>query len=517
MRALERATFDAGTTEPALMERAGSAVARAAAEWLVQPRGRTLLVLAGKGNNGGDAMIAARILAREHGMQPQIYLAAPREGDPLLAWAHEDGAAVTLHDSRGRGDAQLRELLAGADVVLDGLLGIGARLPLRGAVDEILAICAEARTAGQRRIAVDVPTGVDADTGQADEHAFRADLTLSTGPAKPGLYLHPGAEYAGRVKALDIGLEKEEGHGALWRAEVGDVGRMLPRRPDDSHKGTFGKALIVGGSSRYVGAAYLAGAAAVRAGAGLVTLAVPSAARAALAGRSVETTYLPLPDDPAAPGALTPSHLDRLLEAAAGYDAVAIGPGMGDAPETRRLVPLFLAQLAKQNGSPPVVIDADALNALASLGEEDRPRPPKAGHWVLTPHPGEMGRLTGTSVKDVQADRLGMARDRARRWECTLLLKGAPSVIASPKGDAWLSGFANAALATAGAGDVLTGTITGLLAQGAPPLEAAVAGSYLHGLAAEVWRHRHGSAGLAVTDLAELLPDAMARIRSQAI
>jgi NAD(P)H-hydrate epimerase len=128
-----------------------------------------------------------------------------------------------------------------------------------------------------------------------------------------------------------------------------------------------------------------------------------------------------------------------------------------------------------------------------------------------------MGRLTGTSVKDVQADRLGMARDRARRWECTLLLKGAPSVIASPKGDAWLSGFANAALATAGAGDVLTGTITGLLAQGAPPLEAAVAGSYLHGLAAEVWRHRHGSAGLAVTDLAELLPDAMARIRSQAI
>jgi NAD(P)H-hydrate epimerase len=519
MRALERATFDAGTSASALMERAGTAVANAAAEWLVNPRGRTLLVLAGKGNNGGDALIAGRLLAQEHGMVPRIYLASDRGDDPLLAWAREAGVPLAIHQRHQPQARPLREWLRDADVVLDGLLGIGARLPLRGTVREILEACAEVERPGRRQIAVDLPTGVDADTGQADERAFHADLTLSTGPAKPGLFLHPGRACAGRVRPLDIGLaglagESEEA--PLWRAEAGDVAQLLPPRPDDSHKGTFGKVLVVAGSRRYVGAAYLAGAAAVRVGAGLVTLAVPAAAQAALAGQSVETTYLPLPDDPAAPGALTPGHLGSLLDAARSYDAVALGPGIGDDPATRKLVWLLLENLAQTPESVPVVVDADALNALAAEHEASRPRPAAAGNWVLTPHPGEMGRLAGLSVEEVQADRLRVAREHAGRWDCVVLLKGAPSVVATPDGRAWLSGFGNAALATAGAGDVLTGTIAGLLAQGCAPPAAAVAGSYVHGLAAELWRHRHGAAGLAVSHLAELLPQALHQLRSSA-
>jgi NAD(P)H-hydrate epimerase len=274
--------------------------------------------------------------------------------------------------------------------------------------------------------------------------------------------------------------------------------------------------LVIAGSRRYVGAAYLAGAAAVRVGAGLVTLAVPAATQAALAGRSVETTYLPLPDDPAAPGALTPGHLGSLLDAAGGYDALALGPGIGDDPATRKLVRLLLEHLAQTPASPPVVVDADALNALAAEQGASRPRPAAAGRWVLTPHPGEMGRLAGLSVKEVQADRLRVAREHAGKWDCIVLLKGAPSVVATPEGRAWLSGFGNAALATAGAGDVLTGTIAGLLAQECAPPAAAVAGSYVHGLAAEFWRHRHGAAGLAVSHLAELLPPALHHLRSSA-
>jgi NAD(P)H-hydrate epimerase len=290
MRTLERRAMAAGTTEAQLMETAGAAVAAAAAAWLANPRGRRVLVLAGRGNNGGDALIAARHLARHHGVACRVYLASDRGDDPWLAWARQTAAPVVVHTS-AQADV-LRQWLGEADVVLDGLLGIGGRLPLAGAVAEILEQCRDIRPAGQRRIAVDVPTGVHADTGDVDQRAFRADLTLATGPAKPGLFIHPGAACAGRVRALDIGLPAAAAEGGVWRLAPHEVAARLPARPDDSHKGTYGKVLVIAGSGRYIGAAYLSGAAAVRTGAGLVTLALPRHALAALAGRSVETTRL---------------------------------------------------------------------------------------------------------------------------------------------------------------------------------------------------------------------------------
>lgn len=509
MRALEREAFAHGVTEPQLMQIAGRAVARAAAEWLVKVEGCSVLVLAGPGNNGGDALIAARVLRQEYGAQPWIYLAFTRPADdPLLSWAREAGIPLMVH-APGEG-SRLREWLQAADVVLDGLLGIGSRLPVEGAIAEVLQLCRQLTPRGQRRIAVDVPTGVQADTGQTDGNAFRAHLTLATGPAKPGHFIHPGAEYTGRVRALDIGLPAalRESLAAppeapIRRVDAVQVAALLPARPDDSHKGTYGKALVIAGSSRYIGAAYLAAAAAVQVGAGLVTLAIPSAAQAALAGRSVETTFLPLPEDPAATGCLTPGHLGPLLAAAKEYDAVAVGPGLGSDAATQRLVLLLAEHLSTDSTAPPLLVDADGLNALA--GVPGWPHPADA-RWVLTPHPGEMSRLSGLSAAAVQADRLSAAQSRAQSWGQVVVLKGAPSIIAAPNMATHLNAFANAALATAGAGDVLTGVITGLLAQGCAPYDAALAGSYLHALAAELWRAEHGAAGLAASQLVEYIP-----------
>jgi ADP-dependent NAD(P)H-hydrate dehydratase / NAD(P)H-hydrate epimerase len=512
MRALERRAMDAGTSEAQLMQNAGRAVADALAAWLPRTQGRTLLVLAGKGNNGGDALIAAERLVRRHGMTARIYLLADRANDPLLAWARDSEGDVPVEVHAAAALKTLRACLSEADVVLDGILGIGARLPLTGAIAEILAAVRAAGRAGQRRVAVDVPTGVDADSGRADEHAFRADLTLATGPAKPGLFVHPGAECAGRVQALDIGLGEDPAReGQLRRLDAATVAGLLPPRPDDSHKGTYGKVLVIGGSARYTGAAWLTAAAAVRSGAGLVTLAAVPAVAHAAAARAAEITFLPLVDDPAAPGQLTPGHLGPLLDTALQYDAVAVGPGLGSVPETRRLVLLLAERLAVQEKAPAVLCDADALNALAAEGNWPRPR---EARWVLTPHPGEMGRLTDTDAGRVQADRLPLAREYAEKWGQALVLKGAPSIIAAPDGRVSLNPFANAALASAGSGDVLSGVTAGLLAQGLSPYDAACAGSYVHALAAELWRAEHGASGLAAGELVDYVPAAQRTLRS---
>lgn len=513
MRDLEQRAVSRGVSEAALMERAGTGVAHGAADWLGKVQGRRLLTLAGAGHNGGDAIIATRVLSAQHGAEPRLFLTADRGADPLLEWARQAGVPLTTISAPGGGLETLRRWIAEADVVLDGVLGIGGRLPLHGEIAAVLQACRDVAPRGQRRIAVDVPTGVQSDTGQADQRAFRAQLTLATGPAKPGLFIHPGAEHAGRVRAVDIGLQATDEAPPVMRLEATAVARTLPSRPDDSHKGTYGKVLVVAGSARYVGAAYLAAAAAVRSGAGLVTLAVPAAAQGALAGRSVETTYLPLPESSDAPGALTPAHAGAILHAAADYDAVALGPGIGAHPATRQLVLDLAIGLAECAAPPFVVIDADGLNALA-----DAPawHGPPGTRWVLTPHPGEMGRLRRVATRDVQGDRLTTARQSARDWGQVVVLKGAPSIMAAPDGRANLNAFANAALATAGSGDVLTGTIAGLLAQGLDPFSAASAGCYLHALAAELWRVRHGAAGMAVAHLTELLPAAQRHLRALA-
>jgi NAD(P)H-hydrate epimerase len=354
--------------------------------------------------------------------------------------------------------------------------------------------------------AVDVPTGLDADTGAVDQHCVAADVTLTLGFSKLGLHIWPGSEYAGEVDVLDIGLDPElsgsiptELMTAAWaRAD-------LPQRPPVSNKGTFGRVMVVAGSASYTGAAVLACLGALRAGAGLVTLAATAAVRSAVAAHLPEVTYLPLSEEAGLPG---PGAGDEVARQIAGYDALLIGPGLGLSPQAQALVRGLLTSPAIAGLA--AVIDADALNALArQVGWAEH----MTCRAVLTPHPGELARLAGTSIEAVQAGRLSVARERAAAWGHTVVLKGANTVIARPDGAALVSPFANAVLATAGTGDVLAGTIAGLLAQEVGGFEAAGVGVYLHAAAGDDLSHTYGPSGMLASELGGAIARRAAMLR----
>ena len=400
-------------------------------------------------------------------------------------------------------------------MVVDAILGIGASPPLRGPAQEVLAAVRQARRdTWPRTVAVDVPSGIDSDSGQADPVAFAADTTISTGPAKLGLYLPPAAGLVGRIRSVDLELSAE----MLVAVPVSTVlatapalATHLPPRPSSSHKGTFGKALVVGGCVQYTGAPGLAARAAGRVGAGLVSLGLAASIQPIVGATLLDATYWPLPDGTT--GYLGPPAAAPLLAAAESYNAVLIGPGLGRAPGVDEFVAAVVRGLTVQREQPQaVVVDADALNALAGMAIWSDLVP---GRCILTPHPGEMARLVGCSVAAVQARRVPIAREAAQRWQQIVVLKGAPTVVATPDGLVTVLPFANPALATAGTGDVLAGTIVGLLAQGVTPHAAARLGVWLHGIAGERVRAQFGVAGAAASDLLPQLPAAICHLRGR--
>ncbi|MBM3947346.1 MAG: NAD(P)H-hydrate dehydratase, partial [SAR202 cluster bacterium] len=357
-------------------------------------------------------------------------------------------------------------------------------------------------------LALDVPSGLNADTGQVDPVCVPAHVTAALGVPKAGLYKFPGADYAGQVRVVDIGIPTEclDEVDPAELLDRGWVNSVLPVRRRDSHKGSHGRVLVVGGSQSYIGAAYLACSAAARSGCGYVTLAAPFRVQAIVASRLAEATYLTLPET--TPNSLSPETARVLRQALTDYDALLIGPGLGQHPSVAAVVRNTL--LGGPPLTAPVVVDADALNVLSQTPEWwTRFQTPA----VLTPHPGEMGRLVDKPIEHVQQDRWGRAAESAEEWDVTLALKGAFTVVASPQGKLRVSPFANPALATAGTGDVLAGVIAGLLAQGLSPFDAAAAGVYLHGLAGEFLREQHGEAGGVASDLLPLLPRALRAAR----
>ena len=372
---------------------------------------------------------------------------------------------------------------------------------MTGRLAGLISAANAARTAGAKVVAVDLPSGLSADTGQVLGVAVRADATVTFGYLKRGLVLHPGAALAGRSEVVDIGLpracEAALGPPCELLEEDGVLG-LVPRRPPDAHKGTMGHVLVVAGSADKPGAAALACLGALRSGAGLVTLATRAGGHA-VARRYPEIMGETLAGD----GPLAPADLDALLAAAEGKDALAIGPGIPRGEGTAELLGQLLQAL-----DVPVVLDADALNALAT-----RPDLLKgaAVDLVLTPHPGEMARLTGGTVAEVQADRLGVASDFARRNDAYLVLKGSRTVIADPDGALAVSPTGNAGMATGGSGDVLSGIIAALMAQGVAPGSAARVAVYAHGLAGDLAAARTGQAGLVATDLAGALCEVWTR------
>jgi NAD(P)H-hydrate epimerase len=556
MRAIERAADARGHTYAAMMEHAGRAVAERVKQLLAgieQPR---VAVLVGPGNNGGDGLVAARILAQEvPGASVGAFLLKERgDDDPVFVAAREAGVFIAdATNDKTAGYRVLQNLVANADVLIDALFGTSLRLPIKGDAAKVLqavhkaialrradrpapilvtpAHPADRRDAGPVIVAVDCPSGLDCDTGELDANALHAHETITFAAAKPGLLTFPGAEAVGTLYVADIGLPPrlpELDEIALTLVDAAEVRARLPRRPLDSHKGTFGKAMVVAGSLNYTGAAYLAAAAAYRVGAGLVTVGAPQIIVPTLAGMLPEATWLLLPHDL---GVINEAAVKVLRDELEGYTALLLGPGFG----REEVTGLFLRELLRPeeeirhsraigfvptepqlnappppNPLPPLVIDADGLNLLAEMDDWPRLIPPGT---ILTPHPGEFARLARLERDEVRANRLALAQAKAAEWNCVLVLKGAFTVIAAPDGRAAVEPFATPALARAGTGDVLAGAIVGLLAQGLEPFDAALAGAYLHGLAgvlaAELW---DTTASVTAGDVLELLPEAVALV-----
>ena len=525
MQALEAASEQFGVSTDALMENAGLACACYIRDYMGGAAGRPVLLLIGPGNNGADGLVIARHLQR-WGADALCYIARGRPvEDPKMALAAEYQIAVA-HSENDPGYHLLQSWLSRSSIVVDAILGAGRYRPLEGVVSDI-AECVNSHRQTARAtpiVAIDLPTGVNPDTGAADDRTIAADITLALCCPKLGIASFPGASLAGRVEVLEIGLPLDA-HGKFdlpvqWMSDSA-AADLLPHRPLDSHKGTYGHLLVVAGSRNFVGAAVLAATAAHRAGAGLVTLATPSSVYPIVASKLTETIHLPLPED--SDGRIHADAVDIIAQRVSGYSALAVGCGLGWSSGTTTFIERLLLsgqagesalnQHPRDGGNPlpPVVIDADGLNNLASCA--DWPTRLNA-QSVLTPHPGEMSTLTGLPTADIQTDRLSTALESARRWKQAVLLKGAHTIAFDPTGRQSVIPFANPALAAGGTGDVLTGIIGGLMAQGIAPYEAATLGAYLHGKSAETVSRRLGLSGVVASDLVNQVPLTMNQLRN---
>ncbi len=479
-----------------LMENAGRSVADAVERTFENLAGHAVLVVCGKGNNGGDGFVAARHLANRGILAHCILLGRASElrGD---ARANYDilvagGAEVTELDSAD----DLVPALVLHTVVVDAILGTGLDKPPRGLVAQAIEMI---DGAGLFTVAVDVPSGLDSTTGAVPGVAVHADLTVTMGLAKTGLWLYPGREYVGQLELADIGIPAPllDG-GDTFLPDDEAVAELLPQRTRHGHKGTFGTCLVVAGSQGFSGAASLAGAAAVRSGCGLVRLAIPSGIAPIVEARVFEPVKHPLPETSL--HTISSDAVPLVLELARSCDAIAVGPGIGTSDETRDFLLQLLPELDK-----PVVLDADALNIVARNRDVlRRVRAPV----VLTPHPGEFSRLTDLAPDSINADRIGISRRFATENGVVLVLKGASTVVAGRDGQVIINPTGNSGLASGGTGDVLTGLLAGLLAQGMKPLDAATAAVYLHGLAADIAAKDTTEYCLAAGDLLAFLPDA---------
>src|SRR5215471_13606921 len=450
MRALDaRAIETLGIPGPRLMENAGrGAAAIIAREW-APVRGKRVLVLCGRGN-GGDGFVAARHL-RAKGARVRVLLAGRRgdvKGDAAQALARWHGAVEEVGDDGG--PSLFARAFAEADLVVDALLGTGTTGAARGVTAQIIEQLN--RTAGRDGlpvIALDVPSGLGSDDGAVPGPAVRATLTPTFAGLKRSLLLHPAAEHAGRVVVVPIGVPQAEvDRGvATFLLEDGDIRQYFPRRPSEAHKGSYGHLLVIAGSVGKTGAAALAGRSALRSGVGLCTVATPASQQPIVAGFSMETMTEPISETAAQ--SLAVKAREHLIDLAMPRDAVALGPGISLDPETQALARALVAEVPR-----PMVIDADALSALAGhldlLEQVPAPR-------VLTPHPGEMARMLGVSIAQVQADRMETVRRFCFQYHVYLVLKGARSVLGAPDGRVFINPTGNPGMATGGSGDVLTG------------------------------------------------------------
>ncbi|PIR20541.1 MAG: NAD(P)H-hydrate dehydratase [Deltaproteobacteria bacterium CG11_big_fil_rev_8_21_14_0_20_47_16] len=473
MRSLDTATIESdGVASDVLMDRAGYGVAELVKRHFPNPVHVACMV--GKGNNGGDARIAAGYLSQ---------------------WGYSCEICTSFD----------RDVFSKAEVIIDGLLGTGTRSPLS---PQLATFIQDVNQLGKPIVAIDIPSGLNATTGASCGAVVRAKYTATMGLPKIGLFLSDGPEHCGKIFCIDIGIQKRRIQEAGLTTHVtteADIKPLLPSRKRESHKGSFGHVLVIAGSSGKMGAGVLAARGALRSGAGLVTYALPERAFEHFDTTLPEIMIESLPD--AETGALHRDAIQKIDMLAKGKAAIILGPGIGTSEETAEVVHHIL----KTN--IPVVIDADALNCIASHPDWLTKLP---AHAVLTPHPGEMARLIQKSAVGVQLDRIATARDFISAHTATLVLKGHNTITAC-QNTLWVNSTGNPGMATAGMGDVLAGIIGGFLAQGLSPCDAARAAVFLHGLAGDYTSKEKGEQGLLASDVADAVPNAIHAVQTQEI
>ena len=525
MRQIDQDTIEGiGIPGIVLMETAGSAIVRAIERHY--PTCQRIGIFAGKGNNGGDGIVIARQLAHI-GRDVRLFLVSPPdiftgEAQTNLQIAKRLTASFGLQ-ATPKGGLRIEEILTGTgfygtgtvpttlgscELLVDAIFGTGLRGTVR---DPIAAIINAINRLPTPILSVDLPSGLDADTGHPLGTCIQADRTVTIGLPKRGLLMHPGAELTGKLEVVDIGFPAQvvdaQDIKVNWTSAT-QAAQWMPPRPLSSHKGSYGRVLVVAGSTGMTGAAALASEAALRAGAGLVTLATPKHLNPILEGLLPEVMTLPLPETDT--GSLAVSATSTILEFAEKTKSIlAIGPGLSQHPETVSFVHHLIRENREHGLDLRMVIDADGLNALA----QDRETLSLLNsEVVLTPHPGEMARLTNTAVPTLEKDRIRTVQQFASEHGVTLVFKGAPTVTGTPNGNLWVNSTGNPGMATGGMGDVLTGIIAGLMAQGISSENAAALGVYLHGLAGDITAETSGMHGLIASDVLKTVPQAISSL-----
>ncbi|MDD5312363.1 MAG: NAD(P)H-hydrate dehydratase [Dehalococcoidia bacterium] len=508
MRNIDRLAAQSGITTEFLMENAGRCVAEETRN-LGTIAGRSILAFTGPGNNGGDALVSARYL-QDWGAEVTAYLLSTRTADDKnMQLAKEHGVNI-IYAEKDTKFAKLKSLLSSTDIVIDGILGTGKARPIKGLFKNVLINLngEKFKRPDITVVAVDIPTGLDADTGQVDPGCVQADLTITLGLPKLGLYNFPGAERAGKKIIADIGIPAKLSQDIPTELITPEWCKsVFPPRPANATKGSFGRMLAVVGSENYIGAAYLACMGAARVGAGVVTLATAGSLQPVLASKLTEVTYAPLPEVRKCLASHKASK--AILSILPYYRILLMGCGSGQHVNTKEFIKGVLLNLPEQ--SPPLVLDADALNTLSEVNQWWRKLNSDA---IVTPHAGEMARLLGVSINKVQSNRLETARKAAAKWKKVVVLKGAYTVIAEPGGRARICDAANPGLATAGTGDVLAGAIAGLAAQSIPLYDAASLGVYLHATAGAEASDEIGDTGMLASDLLPVLPRIIKKLKA---
>ena len=509
MRECDRRTITQfGTPGPVLMERAGWGIYAEIRRRFDRVNRRRTWIVCGRGNNGGDGLVLARLL-HDGGYNPRVMLTGPPEeisGDAGLQISPLVERGIPLEPIAPEGLTDLARLERG-DLLIDAIFGTGFKGKLSGEMaDAVSAINLSPATV----IAIDIPSGLSADHGRVDGPAVRADLTIAIASPKRSFVFYPAREHVGEWCVVDIGIPAEAMAAVMpvvRLASPDDVSARFPSFPRSAHKGTRGKIVIAGGSPGLTGAPCLAALAAARSGAGLVRVAVARSLNPIIEAKLTEPMTFPLAETKA--GTLSPRSAAFILSLASEWGCLVLGPGMGRHPETDRLV-----RRLYDSWSGPLVVDADGLNALARLGIP----PPSSGRpiRVLTPHPGEMARISGLAIGEILADPVVAARGFAMEQGVVLVLKGAPTTIASPDGQVIVSSTGNPGLATGGSGDVLSGMIGTFLAQGISPPWAAACAAYLHGLAADIASRKRTERAMTPGDVIESLGPAWAALTGQA-